>query len=471
MRLVLFVGSAGLLLLSLLFGGGAARGLLTDLAPQVVAALLLVVVMPGVWADQRASRATWTLFAGAIFLALIHILPLPPWLWGSLPGRASVSSIFETARVPAPWLPVALLPGEAVRSILSLLPAVAVFLAVLRLSTDERAFLVRIVVVVGVASVPLGMLQLLGGSGSGLYFYEITNRGRSVGFFANANHYIALLYCTLPLAAAVMVGRRDEAWSLQLALLGGLAFVILLGLSASGSRTALVLGGVSLLASYLLLAPKSLFKGSSLMQRAMWMALAALMILPVAMGLGLDAIIGRIEAQGFEDARWSLAPTAWRAALNYAPFGAGWGSFERIYQLHEDLAALIPTIVNHAHNDWLELFVEGGAPVVVLLAGWLIWLGREARTALWAGSSLAERMAKGAIIVLFLLSIHSFWDYPLRTGALSVLLALCCALTQPAPVWTGIFRETPAPRASRGRKRHKRPNSSAIPSWTRPFSR
>ena len=73
------------------------------------------------------------------------------------------------------WRPISLIPVETWRALLSLLPAVAMFLATLSLEREARQRLLLLALAIGVASALLAMLQVLGGRQSGLYFYAFTN--------------------------------------------------------------------------------------------------------------------------------------------------------------------------------------------------------------------------------------------------------------------------------------------------------
>ena len=91
--------------------------------------------------------------------------------------------------------------------------------------------------------------------------------------------------------------------------------------------------------------------------------------------------------------------------------------------------------VNHAHNDWLELWLTGGAPAIVLAVGFLAWLAASTFR-LWSSGQpeapvLDLALAQAASIVIVLLLLHSVVDYPLRTAALSVLFAMACAYLIP----------------------------------------
>jgi O-antigen ligase len=83
-----------------------------------------------------------------------------------------------------------------------------------------------------------------------------------------------------------------------------------------------------------------------------------------------------------------------------------------------------PTYFNHAHNDYLELWLETGWLGAALLALFLVWFLLAAWRAWRAGTALSQ----GASAAVLLLLAQSAVDYPLRTETLAVLFAFCCAL-------------------------------------------
>ena len=166
-----------------------------------------------------------------------------------MPGRQSIVDILATAGAPLSWRPISLIPGATERALLSLLPGLAIFLSVLSLDRNERMLLLLLAVAVGVLSALIAMLQVLGGLDSGLYFFDITNVGRGVGFFANANHFAAFEYVLLPLAAAALSEIQIRSLAYSLAVFGLVVPALLFGLALSGSRSAIILGAVSILAT------------------------------------------------------------------------------------------------------------------------------------------------------------------------------------------------------------------------------
>ncbi|MCR6702433.1 MAG: O-antigen ligase family protein [Dokdonella sp.] len=80
--------------------------------------------------------------------------------------------------------------------------------------------------------------------------------------------------------------------------------------------------------------------------------------------------------------------------------------------------------VNHAHNEYLQWWLEAGVPALVAMALAAVALALTARgLALRRAAQRADGVA--ALIALLAILAHSTVDYPLRTPA---LLAVAAAL-------------------------------------------
>ena len=92
----------------------------------------------------------------------------------------------------------------------------------------------------------------------------------------------------------------------------------------------------------------------------------------------------------------------------------------------QDSRIIGTTFVNHAHDDLLELLIETGVFGAAALACFLRWYAQRCWQ-LWSGARddvtrLAASTAIGVVLA------HSLVDYPLRTAAMSAMIALACAL-------------------------------------------
>ena len=426
--MVLFV-----VLLSLIFGGGTRQGLWSDALVQVVSLPLLAIAMLRLKALASPSefRLALLVIGAVIVVPILQLLPLPPWIWTILPGRAEVAGAYRAAGVPLPFLPISLEPLTTLRSLLSLLPAIAVFLGVLSLRKQaEFRWLLLLIFAVAVVGAGLELLQLAGGVHSPLRFYEITNVHRGVGFFANSNHQAAFLYSTIGYAAIwASLARRDRSAKVafRLTVAAVLVVAIVIGLVATQSRFGVLLG---LAAGFCSIPLAAGLASEANRGRIVKLAMAVNgLALLLAFLFGFAGFADRISEGLSSDVRWPAARITWKAAVDHLPFGSGIGTFAPIFQRYEPVNLLAETYVNRAHNDWLEAWLEGGvasAAVICALLSCFVFLAYRS----WRPADPNARLvayARAGSVCAALLAVHSLLDYPLRTTALTVMLAISFA--------------------------------------------
>src|SRR3546814_3653142 len=98
----------------------------------------------------------------------------------------------------------------------------------------------------------------------------------------------------------------------------------------------------------------------------------------------------------------------------YFPAGACFCGFYPIFRLHEPFQLLKPTYFNHAHNDFLEIVLDGGLPALLLMLVAIGWYGMASMRA-WRGSGRHSVLPKLGSAILFLVFVASAFDYPART--------------------------------------------------------
>ena len=230
----------------------------------------------------------------------------------------------------------------------------------------------------------------------------------------------------MPLGAAALAETQTQSPAFLVAILGAVAPALLFALALTGSRSAIILGGLSAAATLaFILTPELTVLGRR--RSLAFIAAFALALLPIAIGFGFLGILSRFEKQDLaEDLRWMIAANTWAGLKSYFPVGAGLGTFPSVYPLHE--ADLLPYFINRAHNDGLETLFEGGAGSLLLLLGFIAWLGASTYRAFVREGAVKGRQARAGVIAIWLLLIHSLWDYPLRTIALETLFCFCVAL-------------------------------------------
>ncbi len=458
------------LVASIVLGGGTRSGFLSDAILQLLAIPVLLLAIWSFHCYGAAARLRGGLAFCATFalIPILQLVPLPPILLSALPGHELIAESYSLIGRPLPWWAVSVAPHATWLGLVSLIVPLGIFLATIQLRRRERRFLSLVALGVGVFSVFLGLLQIAQGPGSPLRFFSFTNVTEAVGFFANRNHFAALLYSLILFAAAWTVhiagrlpwptSRMAHDTPLTLALFAGLAVMVILiaGQMMARSRAGLALTILGLLGIWAL-ALRNRDGGTGL---ALGRILGGAIGLAVVLGLqfSLYRVLDRFGADPLADARIPFALTTIEAAWSYMPFGSGVGTFVPVYQVFENVQDAHRAYANRAHNDILEVWLEAGAPALLMMGVFLIWLIRRTMV-LWRavsepGGEIDLLLSRAASIVLVLLSVHSLVDYPLRTASLMAFFAFTAALlfdppddpepaatTRPRP-----SRKTPSPR-------------------------
>jgi O-antigen ligase len=432
----------------LLLGGGTRSGFLSDAILQI---LSLPVLIAGLWRAARAPlsrkmRRALAFCTGVVTVPLAQLTPLPPALWKNLPERQTIASAYEFIGHDHSWAPVSMSPAATWLSALDLVPTFAIFFCVLLLSYSERRLLSLVVLGTGLASVFLGLLQVAQGPSSTFRFFEYTNASETVGFFANRNHFAAFVYCLIPLtavwtggnAAAILQGHRPKRFDAAAIAAPVVSFATLLVLLAAEamarSRAGLALTVLALSSAFAVARWTGPVPGQVTPARLMFGAAALATVFAVQ--FALYRIFERFDTGLLADARSAIARTTIEAAQAVMPFGAGLGTFVPVYAMFEKPQDLmIGTYVNHAHNEFLELWLETGIIGFILAGVFTIWFVSRSIT-VWQrsyrdGLEIDRRLVRAATVIIVLLAIHSLVDYPLRTGAMMAIAALACALMIP----------------------------------------
>ena len=123
-----------------------------------------------------------------------------------------------------------------------------------------------------------------------------------------------------------------------------------------------------------------------------------------------------------------ISPQVAQAAQDFLPLGSGLGSFDPVYRSYEPVETLRAAYFNQAHNDYLQLWLTTGWLGIALVIATFVWWGRRSWSAWRAVSHRDRDLQRAASVALLLIAAHSAGDYPLRTEAMAVVFALCCAI-------------------------------------------
>lgn len=290
-----------------------------------------------------------------------------------------------------------------------------------------------------------------------------------VSLFAIAQHFTfngrLYWFVALPPAAAPFgpyVNHNHFAGFLELAVLPGLALLmfscvprekrVLLGLFTIVSIGALLLsasrGGIfGFLFGFVALCG---FAGV-FARKSRALAIAGLIVVlsgAVIVWLGARHTIGRFErmtvaSEMGPDGRLTFYQGTWRIFVSHPWAGTGLGTFETAYPRYEtEYSGNI--IVNHAHDDYLELLSDmgmlGGFCMLALIV-LLFWRGLARLRS--SGGRLARAVTAGSLAACSALLLHSFVDFNFHipSNALLFLLLAALATSQMPEATLGRFSE------------------------------
>ena len=421
---------------SLVLGGGTTNGFGSDVLIQLMsvgALAYMMVAMPSVAAghlrsvfQSGAGKSAVGLVCGLISVHLIQLVPLPEtWMAAAPLSRGEVSGT------------VSRVPHATGAALASLLPPIAVFVLTAACTLAHRKVALSALVFVGLASLLVGFLQVIQGPGSALRFFDFTNRLDAVGFFANRNHFAALLCVLLALVCVWLLSLLDRVDRLpMITATGALACLvavltgIMLARSRAGTMLAMVVLGSTIILYLLEVRRPAAPRLGRTSSNSRWLVAGLFIAVLIAVQLGLGRVLSRFEVDPLDDLRWTLTERGFSLATSGLPFGTGIGSFVQSYATFEHTADLFRGFANRAHNDWVEFAIEGGLPAVLLMVCFLIWFGSRALSRPRQPGRQRQQHTAGVLIVVILL-LHSLVDYPLRTTAIATVFAFACALLMP----------------------------------------
>jgi O-antigen ligase len=239
-----------------------------------------------------------------------------------------------------------------------------------------------------------------------------------------------------PLVTDAVIGRLSRkrvAPQVRLAAITGLVTLLTLMILVTNSRLGLMLAAIGIASIPLIQARR---RKERVAPQTRWRIVAFVGAMAIA-GLVLASYLMRstlfarmIDTSDNSELRILAWQPIFDMAMKYFPVGSGAGTFDTAYRLDEPSALLQRNYLNHAHNDWLEVVLTTGLPgLAFLLTLAIIWGLATARA--WSRSADTDEAAawrRSGSIILLMLAIGSFTDYPLRVPSLACFAVLMGAV-------------------------------------------
>ncbi len=349
--------------------------------------------------DWRRPSGYWpvvnALLLAGLALMTLHLLPLG-WLFGPKVAESLGAVLSDPLALTVDW-------WRGAEALLFVLPPALLFVALGRFSENDFNRLLPFLYLGLLFNVVFGLVQFAARTGISPGFLPYA---AAAGFFANQNHFATLMFVGIPLVIYQFVALRRPLLSLLA------VGVIVLASFATRSVAGAVLSIGAALVSY------------ALVVRLRWQWRILLLAAAVAGAALLSFNPGNVLEFRADDPldRLTIWRTTTTAISAYLPFGSGFGSFELVYPQFEAAVDIRTSFINHAHNEYLELVLEGGVPAGLLVAGYMALIG----VAMWRRPRTPLRWA--AFSGLLFILAHSLVDYPLRTPALMLVFVVLSAI-------------------------------------------
>ena len=376
--------------------------------------------------DWRRVKPIVLLLGLIILLVGLQLVPLPPAIWTALPDRELLVEAAEVSGQAQPWRPWSISPGATANALGSLVVPVTVLVLAAQLTRDQQWRVAAVLLALVFAGSLVALLQFSGAKfGNPLVNYQA---GAVSGMFANRNHF-ALFLSFGCLLAPIWGFRETKQAKLRATLSIGIMLIFLLVALASGSRSGIILTAAGALGGIFLIRAKAARELRSLPRWATFsipvvilLILAGVVILSFILGRAI-AVDRAIVLEADDDLRSKAFPYVIENIVRYFPTGTGFGAFDPVYRIGEPDALLQPAYFNHAHNDWLEILLDGGLAggvMAIAIVGWVVVAAVRA----WRGSDQGSGLARAGSLALVLTMLASLTDYPSRTPLIMAIIVI-----------------------------------------------
>ena len=387
--------------------------------------MVLWIVDGWVLGTLRISRNILQLpLLGTLLLGLIQLLPLRTIGAGSLSTEVTQALSLDP---------------NATRLVLVQISTLFVYFAATLVFTDtphRLHILVRTIMIFGFCLAIFGLTQSFT-SPDKVYWVRELSQSTAFGPFINRHHFAGYMELTIALPLGLLfAGAIEKEKRLLYAFVVGLMGVALVMTSSRG-------GIVSLVAEiFFFVLVTSVWKPATEHRRSRTARLKGV-LLRAGLGLGIMAALlggvlifgGEFSLTRFIDSVNTDDPTTgrshfWAVTLDiikaHPILGTGLGAFGVIYTHYDNRNGLFR--LEQAHNDYLQVFSDGGVIGAFLALCFVVLLFRGAFVRIKTRDTFRRGVALAAIGGCFAVLVHSMFDFTLHTTSNALLFLVLAAL-------------------------------------------
>jgi O-antigen ligase len=298
----------------------------------------------------------------------------------------------------------------------------------------ERGHLVKLawfLIFFGFAVSLLGIIQHFTADGKIYWFRVPVAAGDTFGPYVNRNHFAGFVELVLPVGLGLLVFRGVRRDIFPMTAL--LTIVPMGALILSGSRGGIVSLVFELGVLVLLARTRKRPEGSHIAAIAIVGLAAVVLILWMGAGKAIERFSSVRSGDVLLERRVTMFRGTWHVFLDHPITGSGLGTLVAVYPRYE--TGYDGKVVDHAHNDYVELLAETGILGGLCSAAFLWTLFSVARKNFEAEQGHFSRaLHAGAITAAGGLLLHSFVDFNLHIPSNVLLFLLQCYLATSPPL-------------------------------------
>ena len=261
------------------------------------------------------------------------------------------------------------------------------------------------------------MIQDVSGTKAIYWMFQPSDVAAQIyGPFVNRNHYAGLMELLAPLPFLLCLSQRPER---RLPLLGA-GVLMVLSVFLSRSRGGMVAVGAELVFIAVFLS-RIRHRAKSFAAIGVIAAVLAVLIVWV----GSDPVVHRLT--DMKDAnRVSIFKDTLHMWWSRPVLGYGSGTFDLVYPTFQSF--VVDSVINHAHNDYLELLSETGLIGAGLIVWFLVLVYRNASKQLRPGAKTSDSVLIAVLAGITGLLVHSLVDFNFHIPANAALFLVMSAI-------------------------------------------